>query len=90
MRHSKKPPRSVERISHLFLSTQEPSKDGDVGSSRETRQPGQLKLSFGSKESAVGGNRHGNPSCLSGTGLSRPPLTLLDFLVDDEAADKTE
>lgn len=85
----KKPPRSVERIGHLFLSTEEPSKDDDAGPSRMTRPSGQLKFSFGSKESAEGGRGGGSQSDLWGGRSSLPSLTLLDFLLDDEAPDET-
>ena len=90
MSYSKKTPRGVERISHLFLSAQSPSSDDEVGPSRETRPSGQLELPIGLKEGAEGEKGLGSRSGLSGLGRSRPPLTLLDFLLDDEAADKTE
>lgn len=95
MSPTKKPPRSVERIGHLFLSTEEPSKDDDAGPSRMTRPSGhlpsgQLKFSFGFKENADGGKGGGSPSDLRGGRPSLPPLTLLDFLLDDEAPDETE
>ncbi len=90
MSSSKESPRSVERISHLFLSAQSPSRDDEVGPSRETRPSGQLELPIGLKEGGEEGTRLGSRSGLSGSGRSRPPLTLLDFLLDDEAADKTE
>ena len=81
--------RSVERVSHLFLSAQGPSRDNEVCPSRETRPSGQRELPIGSKEDEEAKERLGSPSGLSGPGRSRPPLTLLDFLLDDEAADKT-
>ena len=90
MSSSKESPRSVERISHLFLSAQSPSRDDEVGPSRETRPSGQLELPIGLKERAEGKERRESRSGLSGSELSRSPLTLLDFLLDDEAAHETE
>jgi len=82
--------RSVERISHLFLSANSPSRDDEVAPSRETRPSGQPELPIGLKEVAEEGKRLGSRSGSSGSGRSCPPLTLLDFLLDDKAADGTE
>jgi hypothetical protein len=84
MPSSKKQPRSVERVRHLFLSDQSPSQDDEVGPSQETRPPGQLEMGFELDEGAeeVRRDRHQPPS--SESRRSGAPLTLLDFLLDDE------
>lgn len=85
MPYTRKTPRSVERLSHLFLSDNSPSSDEELSPGPVNQPSGQLELAFESEEKEEG-KRRCKQSGLTNPKQSRPPLSLLDFLPDDEGA----
>lgn len=80
---SKNRSRSIERIGHLFLSTQSLSGDEEVTQDPQVNPPEQFQLEFESEKDTRERKESRNRLAPLVFGKSRSPFTLLDFLLDD-------